>query len=135
MARSARNSSIPQCKFNSLPAQFVACSFINMPLASRKLVLSHARSPISVSAVKPLKKCALFQQKKHLNLQKDSLVPLAARYPLSRAQALPPPGPPYGGFHYEGFRRLISAVDLGPLGRCGREAKEQKNGQQWDVED
>jgi len=29
----------------------------------------------------------------------------------------------------------VSAVDLGPLGRCGREAKEQKNGQQWDVED
>ena len=56
-----------------------------MPLASRKLVLSHAKSPISASAVKPLKRCALSQQKKHLNLQKDSQVKLAAPYPLSRA--------------------------------------------------
>ena len=85
-------------------------------------------------------------------MQKDSQVPLAAPYPLSRAQALPPTGPPYGpplrgglllgwGEH---FGRLICAVDLGPLGldpmglgplgRCGPEAKEQKNGRQWDVE-
>ena len=70
-----------------------------MPLALRKLVLSHVRSPISASAVRQLKRCALSQQKKHLNLQKNSQVNLAAPYPLSRAQALPPTeGPSYGGF-------------------------------------
>ena len=35
--------------------------------------------------------------------------------------------------------RLICAVDLdpmglGPMGRCGLDAKEQENGRQWDVE-
>ena len=77
-------------------------------------------------------------------MQKDSQVPLAAPYPLSRAQALPP----YGGLLSPGwgekFRRLICAVDLdpmglgslglGPMGCCGPEAKEQKNGRQWDAE-
>ena len=33
-----------------------------------------------------------------------------------------------------GLSRHICAVDLGPMGRCGPEAKEQKNGRQWDVE-
>ena len=43
-----------------------------------------------------------------------------------------------------GLSRHICAVDLdplgldpmglGPLGRCGLDAKEQKNGRQWDVE-
>ena len=50
----------------------------------------------------------------------------------------------FASIWHVGLSRHICAVDLdplglgpmglGPLGRCGPEAKEQKNGRQWDVE-
>lgn len=103
-----------------------------MPLASRKLALSHARSPISASAARQLKRCALSQQKKHLNLQKNSQVNLAAPYPLSRAQALPPTeGPSYGGFFTWPFGSWLGGGLWKTYMRCKWLRPRNKKAKEW----